>query len=229
MNVGAIGRSFLQSCDKKLEILSKRSKNTKSWIYARKTKHSKKPKGKFPFFWAIKKTKVFGEKKRKTLLRLPALQNSNTTRNFLQSALLGALLLAPISVPFCSSTCRSSASLELAPPPPRLPHPLLICLCKSMTWTYPYLRVFILMLALFLEFVHVLWFAFCPPGFESGGFFFPPSRFFACFCVCPQFCAAAYDVAMRLNWEFGSFCLPLFLGAMYFLQFLLLMVFLDVL
>jgi hypothetical protein len=43
------------------------------------------------------------------------------------------------------------------------------------------------------------------------------------FFVCPQFCAAAYEVAMRLNWEFGSFCLPLFQGAMYFLQFWLLL------
>lgn len=64
---------------------------------------------------------------------------------------------------------------------------------------------------------------------DQADFFFLPSRFFACFCVCSQFCAAAYEVAVRRNREFGSFCLPLFLGAMYFLQFWLLMVFLDVL
>lgn len=46
--------------------------------------------------------------------------------------------------------------------------------------------------------------------------FFFLHRVFLHVFVCPQFCAAAYDVATRLNWEFGSFCLPLFLGAMYF-------------
>jgi hypothetical protein len=93
----------------------------------------KKEEGKFSFFLGHKKRQKFlGEKKRKTLLRLPTLQNSNTTRNFLQSALLGALLLALISVPFCFSTCRSCASLELPPAPLPASLPLYSIDCANL-------------------------------------------------------------------------------------------------